>query len=316
MAPLWESAAVVRDDGREGTKPMKQVQFAASARAFGFRLPGGAWIVTAAACLWLVAAAAAQDGASGKAAPTAPAPAPAAAADARGAQGKVDDVRAALEKWVETRRILSQEKRDWALGREMLGERIGVVQREIESLRGRIAEAQASIGEVDAKKAELAEENERLQHAASALASVVAPLEARIHTLLARLPEPIRERVAPLSQQIPSDPSKTELSLGTRFQNVVGLLNEVNKFNRAVTVTSEVRTLGDGRAAEVTALYVGIGQGYYVSGDGKAAGIGTATADGWVWRAADDAAPAVAKAIAILKNEQVAGFVQVPIRID
>ena len=107
-----------------------------------------------------------------------------------------------------------------------------------------------------------------------------------------------------------------KLSLSERFQNVLGILNEVNKFNREIAVTSEVRTLADGTSAEVTALYVGIGQGYYVSADGKVAGVGSAAPEGWVWTPANDAAARVAKAIAILKNEQPASFVPLPVRVE
>ncbi len=90
---------------------------------------------------------------------------------------------------------------------------------------------------------------------------------------------------------------------------------QVNKFNREITVTSEVRELPDGTSAEVTALYVGISTAYYVSRDGSAAGMGTASPDGWVWTPANDDAAQIAKAIAILKNEQVASFVKLPIDI-
>ena len=55
-------------------------------------------------------------------------------------------------------------------------------------------------------------------------------------------------------------------------------------------MTSEVRSFRDGNTAEVTALYLGIGQGYYVSASGTVAGVGTATADGWVWTPANDRA--------------------------
>jgi Protein of unknown function (DUF3450) len=94
------------------------------------------------------------------------------------------------------------------------------------------------------------------------------------------------------------------------------MLNEINKFNREITMTSEVRTLPDGTSAQVTAIYLGIGQGYYVGADGTVAGVGTATADGWVWTTATAAAPRIAEVIAILKNEQVAHFVELPVRID
>ncbi len=228
---------------------------------------------------------------------------------------EVENARATLEKWVETRRVISQEQRDWATGRELLNERIALVRREIESMRGKVQEAQGSITEADKKRAELVDENEQLKTRSVQFSQTVITLEQRTKELLRKLPDPIRDRVKPLSQRLPEDSAASKLSLSVRFQNVVGILNEVNKFNREISVTSEVRTLPDGTSAEVTALYIGISQGYYVSGNGKVAGIGQASDEGWVWKTANDAAPQIAQAIAILKNESIAAFVKLPLEI-
>lgn len=232
----------------------------------------------------------------------------------------VDDARATLQKWVEIRRIISQEKRDWTLAREVLNERIDLVQREIDAQRSKIGETAANTAEVHAKWSDLLEENATLKAASEALSHTLIKLEARTTELLQRLPEAIRVRVRPLSQRIPKhpfdNPDKIKLSLAERFQNVIGILNEVNKFNREITVSSEVLTLPDGASAEVTALYIGIGKAYYVSRNGSAAGIGTASPDGWVWQPANGDAQQIANAIAILKNEQMASFVKLPIAIE
>ncbi len=230
--------------------------------------------------------------------------------------GDVDKTRAVLEKWIETRRIISQEKHDFELAREMLSERIELVGREIESLRGKISETKESITEADKKKAELFEENEKHKEISASLSGMAIDLEGRTKELLKRLPDPIVERVKPLSQRIPINPEETKLSLSERFQNIVGILNEVNKFNREITITSEVHKLPDGTSAEVTALYIGIGQAYYVNGNGDVAGIGTASSDRWVWAPANESAVQIAKAIAIFKNETAAAFVQLPIEIQ
>lgn len=231
---------------------------------------------------------------------------------------RLESARTALEKTVETRRILSKERRDWKVGKELLEERIGLVGRETDALRERIAGAEASISEADKSKIELVEESDRLKAAAAGLADGIVAVEARTRALLGRLPGVLRDRVKPLSQRIPEPDAKepTKLSLSERFQNVVGILNEVNKFQREITMASEVRELGDGTRIDVTALYVGIGQGYYVNQKATIAGIGTATADGWQWRPANDAAPAIARTIAILENKEPAAFVPLPIRIE
>ena len=232
------------------------------------------------------------------------------------AGARVDDARGAIERWVDVRRVLSKEKRDWDVGRRMLEERVALVQRELEALRERIAEAQAGIAAADAQRGELVERNERLKGLSESLESTLRGLEDRTAALLGRLPDPLRARVQPISQRLPDDPAQAKLSLGERFLTVVGLLNEANKFNREVAATSEVRKLGDGATAEVTTLYVGVGQAFYVSGDGLSAGVGLPADGGWSFRAANDAAPAIAQAIAILKNEQVADFVPLPVTIE
>jgi hypothetical protein len=230
--------------------------------------------------------------------------------------GVVDEVRATLEKWVEVRRVISKERQDWALGREILSDRVAVQRREVETLRGSIAEAQSSVAEAEAKRAELVAENEALASASAELAGVVRTLEARTKELLVRLPDPIRERVKPLSQRLPEDPDATKLSLSERFQNVVGVLNEVDKFQREITLSSEVRALGDGTSAEVTSIYFGIGQGYYVGANGGVAGCGSGAGASWTWTADSSASPDVTAAIEVLKNERVAQFVRLPVSLQ
>ncbi len=230
-------------------------------------------------------------------------------------QDQIDNVRAVMEKWVETQRIISKERQDWTLGREMLEERIKLVQREIASLREKIDEARKSIDAADTTRAELVEENEKLKSVGARLADIMAALEGRTLALNERLPDPIRERLKPLSQRLPADPNETRLSLSQRFQNAIGILNEVNKFDRSIEVTSEVRKLADGSNAEVTALYVGLGQAYYTGANGTVAGVGRPGPGGWEWELANNAAAQVAQAIAILNNEQVAGFVLLPVEV-
>jgi hypothetical protein len=104
--------------------------------------------------------------------------------------------------------------------------------------------------------------------------------------------------------------------VAVRFQNLVGIVNEVNKFAREITMTSEIRTLADGSSAEVTVVYLGIAQAYYAGSGGKIAGFGSAGPEGWTWTVANDMAPQVSKLVAILKNESPAEFVPLPLKVD
>ncbi len=232
------------------------------------------------------------------------------------AKNSIDIARQTIEKWVETQRVISKEKQDWELGREMLNEQIKLRQVEIASLRDKISQAEKNINDTDVKRMELVEENDKLKETAEALTGIVTNLETRTIALEKRLPDPISERIKPLSQLLPENSNETKLPLSQRFQNIIGILNEVNKFNSEITPTSEVRTLSDGTAAEVTALYIGLGQAYYIGANGTVAGVGRPSENGWSWEPANDSADAIGDAVDILKNEKVAGFIPLPVKVQ
>ncbi len=227
----------------------------------------------------------------------------------------LESARSTVARWVETQEIISKEKRDWQAGRDVLEQRISLIEGEIGELRERIAEIRSGLGDTGSKKRDLGDENRALKEAGQSIEAMVPQLEEKTRRLLGRLPEPLRTRIQPLADRIPGAGSESELSLGQRYQNVIGLLNEFNKFNRDLTISSELRELPGGRMAEVRALYLGLGQAYYVTSDGKAAGVGRSGPDGWVWEPADEMADRVRRGIAILENEEVPAYVPLPVII-
>lgn len=231
-------------------------------------------------------------------------------------QDDVESTRAALEKMVEVKKLASLEKSEWTTGRGLLEDRIDLLRREIERLRASIREAQEGIAETDEARGELARENEALGEATAALQEIVSELETRTKGLVARLPQPLLEEIEPLVQRFPKDADDADASLPDRFLNVIGVLNAVNKFNQQISLASEVLTLPDGTVAEVTSLYVGIGQAYYATTRGDAAGVGTASADGWTWSPANEHVAEISRAISIMRDRATAEFVRLPIRIQ
>lgn len=228
----------------------------------------------------------------------------------------VASTRATVEKWVETRNLVSKEQRDWVLGKETLTARMEVVRREIDKLKVSIAAAEAQVVEADKKRAALLAENEQRKASGDKLVTRIAALEARLLTQLPRLPEPLRDKLKPLTQRLPKAGEETKQSLAERWQNVVGVLNELDKWQREIVVTSELRQLGDGQSVEVAVIYLGLGQAFYASSNGKVAGFGHPTADGWQWKQANELAADVLRTIAVYKNEQVAAFVRLPVQVQ
>lgn len=232
-----------------------------------------------------------------------------------GEKPDIEATRATLAKWLEIQQIISKEKRDWQTGRDVLEQRIALMKSETKTIKERLGETRSGIGEANEARREIVEEERALKAASASLEARITPLEAKARRLIEMLPDPIRERVSLLSQRIPKDPANTKLSLGERYQNVIGVLNEVNKFNRDITVTSELRELADGSTAEVQTMYLGLGQAFYVTPSGERAGVGVPSPDGWVWEERNDIAGDVQLALAVLQNEAVPSYVPLPVTV-
>lgn len=230
------------------------------------------------------------------------------------AQG-LDRTKEALSKWVETRKLISEEKQNWELEREILSDRIDLVRSERDTLAGKIHETQSLITGADKKRGDLVAENDSLKNASATLVNRIFTLEREVLALLPTLPTPVQDRIKPLSQRVPKT-EETDLSLSERYQNVIGIINELSKGANEIVVVSEVRVLPDGSSAEVQTLYIGFACAYYCTNKGDIAGIGYPSADGWQWEPNNDIAPNIADAIAVLKNEKVAEFIPLPVSVN
>jgi len=282
-------------------KPRSQPERRAPRRVFALAL-GAA----------LAASAAAQDAAP----PAAQEPAPAAtAAAAAPAAPTLEETRVTLDKWIETQQIISRERKDWQQGKEILTSRLELVKKEQGQLDESLQQAQSSVTEANAKRDELLAEQAQLEAAQKQLATAVAGLEEQVRKLFPAIPEPLRVKLEPLRQRIPEDPATTKVSVAERFQNVLGILNEVSAANNDVTVSYEVHNLADGKPAEVKVLYIGLAQAYYVSSGGEA-GIGRATSEGWTWEPSKSIAGAVLQALEIRDGKQSPAFVPLPVHLQ
>lgn len=246
----------------------------------------------------------------------APAPAPAPASAPGPAQPSLEETRLTLAKWIETQQIISKERNDWQQGREILQGRVELVGKEVGALRERIKQAESAVSESNRKRDELVAESERLKAVGSQLLEAVTVMESEIRKLSRRMPEPVAAKLAPLLERIPADPAATRVSVAERFQNVLGILNELNKANSEITIAYEIRTLADGSSSEVQVIYVGLAQAYFLSPRGEA-GIGRPTEDGWKWEPAPKGvADDILLALEIMQGKHSPSFVPLPVSIQ
>ena len=249
----------------------------------------------------------------------APAPTPAGAPPAPGtpetAGSSLEKARLTLGKWIETQQIIAKERNDWQQGREILEGRVDLVGKEVSVLKERIAQSEAAVAESDRTKQQLVDRNDQLKATSTQLASAVAAMEGQVRGLARMMPEHVATKLQPLLQRIPAEGAQSRVSVAERFQNVLGILNELNRANSEITVAYEVRTMADGTSSEVQVIYVGLASAYYISPRGEA-GVGKPGEGGWTWRPAPEAADDILLALEVIQGKHVPTFVPLPISLQ
>lgn len=196
-------------------------------------------------------------------------------------EGGASAYRAKLEKWVEARQLLSKERADWLVDRDYLKATRDLLVRERDALRAEIAEYEETNSGVDDERRDLLLERGEYQRTARALEDQVQVLEEQVLAVVSRFPETLQKRLEPLIVQIPEDPERSQVPLGQRLMNVLGVLAQAEKFNGTATFVGETRAVGGDQKVQVRTLYWGLGQAIYVDGQGRTAGIARPTDSGW-----------------------------------
>ena len=225
---------------------------------------------------------------------------------------EVKEARQLISEWVETERIISEEKADWDTDRELLNDLIDTLKVENVALDQNLAKSEAEMADVSRHRAHLNERRLRAKNAVEILAEKIDELEIRAQDLLPAFPSPLRDRVGRFAEAI-QDPNRSgKFSLRERLENVIAVLQAANLFHQGVNLEKQKFTIG-GKTREFQVLYYGFAVGYFVNAAGTTAGYGTPGKDGWDWTQADDLADKVKQAVAIRNKRAMATFVELPL---
>jgi hypothetical protein len=100
-----------------------------------------------------------------------------------------------------------------------------------------------------------------------------------------------------------------------RAQVLIGVLNEIDKFNNAVSIFNEKLKDQKGVEVAVQTVYLGLGGSYFANESGDFAGTGTAGQNGWEWKIRPELGSSIRDVIRIYRNEKPARFIPLPVAI-
>ena len=222
-----------------------------------------------------------------------------------------------IDKWIETRQIISEERASWLGEKAMLETSEGILSDELAALRHSVELLSENSTMADVERESLQAEREEIVSSNEMLAVKVRTLELAVQELSARFPSPLLVKVTPLLQNIPEDVSRTKKVLGQRLLTVLGILSQADKFNGTLTLQTNARDVsGTGVQERVTTLYWGLAFAVYVDDAGKFAGMGLPGPEGWQWSTRNESASDVRRFIATYAGESdQLDFVNIPVEI-
>lgn len=224
----------------------------------------------------------------------------------------LNETRSTLEKWVQTRQLISKTRTDWQSDKEIMEGTAELFERELKALEEKFSKLGTNSVQVEKDRMQAETLLKASEASLGQTRQFAAEFEGKLRALAPQLPVPLQEIIKPHVNKLPADSGKTEMPAAARLQTIVAVLNELDKFNNAVNIFSEKRKNGKGEEVAVETLYVGLGAGYFVNDAGDFAGMGRPGANGWEWSVKNDLAHSVRETIRIYRNERGARFVALP----
>ncbi len=228
------------------------------------------------------------------------------------ASGEVKETRQLIQEWVETERILSEEKSKWDSDRAMLLELLASLKAESKALDEQLEKSDAEMAAVSKERADLNERKEQAKRTVKLMKEKIEELEETAKSLLTAFPSPLKDRVSQFSDALQDQERLADLSLLKRLENAVTILQEANRFHHSINLERQ-RLKIDGKTREFHVLYYGFAAAYFVNESATKAGFGKPGSEGWQWQLDNELADEIRKAVAIRNKKAIASFVELPL---
>lgn len=211
--------------------------------------------------------------------------------------------------WVKLEQTISQESRDWSLQRAGLDDLIELYELEMKLITEELDAAGEVTLDLDQKAEQLKNQTLGYQKGRSALEKKTLEQGRRLAGIALSFPEPLKAQLS--TELLVIDDSKS--SLRERVTAIVSILKAAGKFNRAVTYAEQEQEVG-GAKRQLRVLYLGLGQGYFLSGD--QAGIGQLSEGVWSWKVVEGTKSAISKAMAVHQRTARPELITLPVQMQ
>jgi sugar-specific transcriptional regulator TrmB len=225
---------------------------------------------------------------------------------------EIEKTREVIAQYVKTRQEIARVKNEWKSYQELSERRIDLYEREIRQLSDTISAAEEQTTQAEREIARIRDEIAVLRGANDIVAKALPAMEDKVRELYQYFPSPLKTKVQRLVQQLGKSRQASD-----RLSIVIGILNEVDKFNAEFNFDTQEKSLPSGETRLVDVIYVGLSVAYYADKEGTVGGIGVPAEGEWAWSERNDLAPAIRDAVLYYNDEiKPAMLVELPVTIQ
>lgn len=201
---------------------------------------------------------------------------------------EIEKTREIISQYVDTRQAIARVKNEWKAYQEITERRIDLYEREISQLSAQIQSAEEETTQAEREIARIRDEINVLRSANDIVAQSLPALEDKMRELYQYFPRPLKNKVQRLVQQLGKSRQASD-----RMAILIGVLNEVDKFNAEFNFDTDEKTLPSGETKLVDVIYLGLAVAYYADKEGLIGGVGVPAEGDWKWTERNDLAPAI-----------------------
>lgn len=211
-----------------------------------------------------------------------------------------------IRQWVETQKLQGKESADWSEQKKNMASLNEIRQKEIGQIDALIESAGKRLSDATTKKDQLLAEKETLKRQREVIQERVQNLEISLRQKVGIFPDPLLSKVSDEVGRIRNE--EIEGSVQDRLRDIVAILSAASDFGHAMTITSEIRSVG-GNDVEVEVLYLGFSGAWYVSKNGKTSGWGKVQEGTWNWIEDSSVARPLSAAMEMYRKERAPDYI-------
>ncbi|MEM7098704.1 MAG: DUF3450 family protein [Pseudomonadota bacterium] len=199
-------------------------------------------------------------------------------------ESNAEDVDALTSRWVAIENQRTAIAASWREQQRNTQLQIDLLRAERTTLQNFLDSTAASNDEIDARRAELVDEQQQLEQRDEQLRRSLDSAIDQMSAVHTRLPPPLQDAWSSQLDML----QNTEISPSERLAGFLGLMQETVEFEQRIALHNTRMVLA-GKEYQVQQIYLGLSHGWYINEEGSQAGIGRVTAAGWSWVALDPA---------------------------